>query len=141
MNQGSLLQYKQQVYNPGSPNPNPRISPLKSLAKDQPSPYNSAKVNPINPLKIVFRSKRKLNSDSESEASSPSPKKKLKMMSPTEVKTMTDGIMRQFREAQDESNKGLRDDITIVNRKLGGLSDNQEKAAIAAQQDKEATDA
>ena len=142
MNQGSFSQYKQQVYNPGSPHPNPRISPLKSLPIDQSSPYNSAIVNPKNPLKIVFCSKRKLSSDSEtSPLSKPSPKKKFKMMSPEDVKLMTEGIMRQFREGQDESNKGLRDDIAIVNRKLDSLSDNQEKAAIAAQQDKEVTDA
>ena len=77
MNQGSLFQYKQQVYNPGSPNPNPRVSPLKTLPKTL-SPYNKATINPNNPLKIVFGSKRK-HSDPEPEPN-PSPIKKCKIM-------------------------------------------------------------
>ena len=55
---GSFKDYKEQVYNPGSPNPNPRSSPLRSLPK-QPD-FDSLSINPSNPLKLVFSaSKRK----------------------------------------------------------------------------------
>ena len=86
MNQSSFSNYMKQVYNPGSPNPNPKVSPLRSLQKTCISPYNSAKIDPQNPLKIVFGSKRKnpdSDTDSDSETSyslQPSPKKKLKII-------------------------------------------------------------
>ena len=91
MNQGSFISYKNQVYNPGSPNPNPRTSPLRALPKDpkSPSPYLSTP-NPDNPLRITFSAKRKR----EKELKSPeSPKKKQKMATKEEIENVTASLL------------------------------------------------
>ena len=97
MNQESFSIYKQQVYNPGSPQPNPKVSPLKSLRKEH--NYNFLTVNPENPLKLVFSaSKRKASTDSEP---SVGPRKIAKTITPDDVKAMTQEVVRQIREGQD----------------------------------------
>ena len=113
MNPDSLKHYKEQVYNPGSPNPNPKSSPLKSLPKK--SNIDSLSINPENPLKLRFStSKRKKSSSTER---SPSPRKKSKRMEPEEIKKLTDNIteavsqsvtqaiLRTLREGQSETKK------------------------------------
>ena len=142
MNQSSFSNYIKEVYNPGSPNPNPKVSPLRSLPKDCISPFNSAKIDPKNPLKIVFGSKRK-NPDSDSESDSeslhssqPSPKKKLKMMKEEDVKA----FMKEFRESKTESSKVL-ETMAAMNAKLDNLAESQTNAALTAAKDKESSDA
>ena len=117
MNQGSFLDYKRQVYNPGSPYPNPKISPLKNLPIDQsPQSFNSVSVDPSNPLKVVFSSssKRKLNSarqDCSSPESPTSPQKRIKMMKPEDVKVMNEQLLKQFEDSQKKMNDKLLDNI------------------------------
>ena len=111
MNQESFLAYKSQVYNPGSPYPNPSLSPVKPLlSKESKSPYSST-VNPENPLKITFSSsKRKRNSgDSDLTESPCSPKKKPKMMSQKEIEKMTENVFQKFLNAQEQSSKEMKE--------------------------------
>ena len=145
MNPGSLKHYKDQVYNPGSPNPNPKSSPLRSLPKQ--TNFDSLSINPENPLKLVFSaSKRKKSSSSES---SPSPKKKSKMMDPEEMKQLTENItaavsqsvskaiLQTLRDNQDETKQDMLD----LNVKIDNLTKIQEKSADDAKAEKNATEA
>ena len=145
MNPGSLKHYKDQVYNPGSPNPNPKSSPLRSLPKQ--TNFDSLSINPENPLKLVFSaSKRKKSSSSES---SPSPKKKTKMMDPEEMKQLTENItaavsqsvskaiLQTLRDNQDETKQDMLD----LNVKIDNLTKIQEKSADDAKAEKNATEA
>ena len=116
MNQGSLLNYKQQVYNPCSPNPNPSLSPLKCLPRTDPHfQYNSVTINPDNPLKLTIgsASKRKLSGDLDSsQETDTSPSKRMKMMSPEEVEKMNQSLMQKFQESQNAANQSLLLQIT-----------------------------
>ena len=142
MNPDSLKHYKEQVYNPGSPNPNPKSSPLKSLPKK--SNIDSLSINPENPLKLRFStSKRKKSSSTER---SPSPRKKSKRMEPEEIKKLTDNIteavsqsvtqaiLKTLREGQSETKK----DINDLNVKIDNLTKIQEKSTDTAKAEKEA---
>ena len=163
MNQGSLSNYKQQVYNPGSPNPNPTLSPLKCLPRTplDNSQYNIVTLDPENPLKLVIGSatKRKLSSDSDSSSNTEtSPSKKLRMMTPEDVEKMNETLMNRFKQSQDEANKTLLSQITAkfdgysaenkslktemntIATKLDVLTKKQDKAASEAIADKLAID-
>ena len=145
MNPGSFKNYKDQVYNPGSPNPNPKSSPLKSLPKQ--SNFDSLSINPTNPLKLIFSaSKRKKSSSPEH---TPSPRKKNKTMEPEEIKKLTEtitsavsqsvsqAILKSLREGQDETKKDMND----LNAKIDKLTNIQEKSTDAMKAEKEASEA
>ena len=140
MNQGSFLAYKDQVYNPGSPNPNPKSSPLRSLPKEPNSPFISTP-DPENPLKLTLSCKRKRPEPNLSE----SPSKKLKMATKEEIKEMNEDLLKRFLDAQTESSKALCEDIKQeikadikgIKEKLDSLDDKQETLAVEAKKDKE----
>ena len=143
MNQGSFLAYKNQVYNPGSPNPNPKTSPLKILPKEHksPSPYQSTP-DPDNPLKLTFSSKRKR----AQEAKSPEiQNKKQKMATKEEIKEMNEDLIKRFLDAQAVSSKALceeikneiKADIGSIKVKIDSMSDKQEAFAEEVKKDKE----
>ena len=139
MNQESFKDYKKKVYNPGSPHPNPVNTQ-----------YSTATPNPVNPLKVVFSSKRKTGeSDTVGSESEP---KRAKMMGPEELKQFTDSIIQQFKVSQDASNEALKKDLIqkmdtqaslmgAITSKIESISKNQEEAAVQAKADKEANDA
>ena len=143
MNQGSFLSYKEQVYNPGSPNPNPKSSPLKALPKEPNSPFFSTP-DPENPLKLTLSCKRKRPDPNLSK----SPSKKLKMATKEEMKEMHEDLIKRFLDAQTVSSKALCDeikqeikvDIGSINEKLDTLNDKQEALATEAKKDKEETE-
>ena len=140
MNQGSFLAYKDQVYNPGSPNPNPKSSPLRSLPKEPNSPFISTP-DPENPLKLTLSCKRKRPEPNLSE----SPSKKLKMATKEEIKEMNEDLLKRFLDAQTESTKAICEDIKQeikadikgIKEKLDSLDDKQETLAVEAKKDKE----
>ena len=142
MNQGSFLAYKNQVYNPGSPNPNPKTSPLKILPKEHksPSPYSSTP-DPDNPLKLTFSSKRKR----AQEAKSPEiQNKKQKMATKEEIKEMNEDLIKRFLDAQAVSSKALceeikneiKADIGSIKVKIDSMSDKQEAFSEEVKKDK-----
>ena len=144
MNQGSFQAYKNQVYNPGSPNPNPRTSPLRSLPKEQNSPYLSTP-DPENPLKITFSCKRKRPVESPSPGS---PKKKPKMATKEEMEEMNEKLLQRFLDAQATSSRSLcqelkqelRGEIGGIKDKLDSLHEKHETLASEAKKDKENSD-
>ena len=150
MNQESLQSYKSQVYNPGSPNPNPSRSPLKTLRKKQNSPYISS-LNPENPLKITLSTckRKRISSDILEPPDSLAKKPK---MDKEEVKELTENLLERFIAAQDKSSKEvkeaqeiaikeLKNEIGDVKGKIEQLSEQQEKAASEKKRDREETEA
>ena len=143
MNQESFLKYKEQVYNPGSPNPNPSISPLKILPKDLQSPYRSTP-DPENPLKITLSCKRKRNNDPEGSSN-----KKQKMATKEEIEEMNEKLFKRFLDAQatssralcDEIKKEIKEDIGSIKDKIDSLSEKQEAASVENKKDKEENEA
>ena len=151
MNQESLQSYKNQVYNPGSPNPNPNRSPLKSLPKTQNFPYTSS-VNPENPLKITLSTCKRKRISSSSSPETPSSLAKKPKMNKEEVKELTEDLLARFIAAQDKSSKELKEaqenatkelkvEIGTVQGKIEQLSEKQEKTSNEIKKDREETDA
>ena len=136
MYQESLSNYKQQVYNPGSPHPCPTTVPFQIFPK-KPT-FCETTIDPINPLKLTFSNKkRKRNSTCDSDLISKSPKKKPKMMSKEE----TNVFFESFFEKQEQLNAGMRDDMGAIKHELVGMRQSQDRAALAALEEKEATKA
>ena len=152
MEQESLFSYIKQVYNPGSPNPNPCSDPLKSFSTES-SPYNAI-VNSENPLKITLSAiKRKRASESDLFFSPPSspPIKRVRKMNKEEIDTMTESLLQRFISAQDKSSQEIKDsqdnlkhvlqeEMVTVRGKIDTLAKQQEVAADVAKKDKEETD-
>ena len=144
MNQESFLKYREQVYNPGSPNPNPSISPLKILPKDLESPYRSTP-DPENPLKITLSCKRKRTNELESSPNN----KKPKMATKEEIEEMNEKLLKRFLDAQatssrelcDEFKKEIKEEIGGIKLKIDNLNDKQEAAAVEKKKEKEDNEA
>ena len=102
----SLNSYKEQVYNLGSPQPNPAKSPFESL------PKVSQEFN-FSDSKITTRPKRKTNLSDISEPKSPA--KKSKMMSIKEVNEMFSGLQKTL--------MSLNEKVGDMSRKLNDNGD------------------
>ena len=102
----SLNSYKEQVYNLGSPQPNPAQSPFESL------PKVSQEFN-FSDSKITTRPKRKTNLSDISEPKSPA--KKSKMMSIKEVNEMFSGLQKTL--------MSLNEKVGDMSRKLNDNGD------------------
>ena len=116
MNQESLFEYKNQVYNPGSPFPNPTSSPFKALRSTCNSPYLSTTPNPENPLKVKISYKRPRSLEFEGSLSPTSPIKKVKMTMKKEdvdasMAAMGESLLKQFIAAQETFGKDLKEDL------------------------------
>ena len=105
----SLNSYKEQVYNLGSPQPNPSQSPLESLPKvSQEFKFSDSKV--------TTRPKRKTTLSHISEPKSPA--KKSKMMSIKEVNEMFSGLQKtlsSLNEKVGDMSKQLNDNGVRLN--------------------------
>ena len=149
MHQESLVEYRNQVYNPGSPFPNPTSSPLKVLRSKCNSPYLSTP-NPENPLRVKFSYKRPRSLEFEESLSPTSPIKKVKMTMKKEdvdasMAAMGESLLKQFIAAQETFGKDLKEDIKqdigAIKGTIDDLAEKQEKTAQESKKDKEDTDA
>ena len=122
----SLNSYKEQVYNLGSPQPNPSRSPLKSLPKSaevEDFVFSSPSIQtPVTPSR---NPKRKCVTSKLSDSP-----KKAKMMTPKEIQEMFSGLqatMSKLTEKMEDFSKKLDaqdDKQEIINKNVNTINDN-----------------
>ena len=114
----SLTAYKEQVYNLGSPQPNPTLSPCKSLPRKDPSEeFEFSIPEPKTPIKkqpLRTCNKRKIVVNSEISGSP----KKLKTMTPEQMQEMFSGLQKTI--------LSLNDKIDVFTNKLDKQDERQD---------------